>query len=596
MKPGTTFILLAVAVLLGAFIFELDRCSQNTREIRELASRVFEVTRTDIQGFTIQNGDSLIQIKAAGDGWKMVSPWDDDADTGIVDQLLDAIQNLRPDDFISDLGKGAKRRESLKNYGLMKSRLRLKLEGKRMPPEIEFGQDTAVQGQCYLRVGDEDAVYVVSNDLKNIISKAPEDFRDHRMTPFLTTLIDRAVFRVSGGEIELARQQDNWDIVRPIKARADNDAVVDILTKMNQARISKFVAASKVGNLDEFGLDTPTDVLTLYAGEGQKFEIQIGNAVPANPQAVYARLPERDTVVEVNKAFANLMNITPNDLRDRKIARLNSDLIDRITIESAIQPKIVLAREENRWRFQLPVDAPANAANISRLIEDINTHEVTEFVSDTATDLAKYGLDEPRLRITFSSFATYNTAESNAGEMVLSTLEFGKSENGQTYARVKEEPYIFSIADQMFDDLPKTQFNFRSLDILDLQRVALVSVTIEKPGAEPVDLVRDPSGQWKLKDDQQRQSDSKIQLFLTTLTGLRAASWTGGPRSEDDFKEPALAIKILYKADEQNRETTLRFSKTTSGNDHHGIVSDQDGVFAIDDGQFSLLNVPLTRR
>jgi Domain of unknown function (DUF4340) len=595
MKPGTTFILLAVAVLLAAFIFELDRCSQNTREIRELASRVFEVTRSDIQGFRIQNGDTSIDVKAAGDGWKLVSPWEDDADTGVVDQVLDAVQNLRPEDFISDLGKGSKKRESLKNYGLMKSRLRLKLEGKQMPPEIEFGQDTAVQGRCYLRVGDEDAVYVVSNELKNIVSKAPEDFRDHRMTPFLTTLIDRAVFRVSGGEIELAKQQDSWDIVRPIKARADNDAVVDILTKMNQSRISKFVAPGKAGNLDAFGLDTPTDVLTLYAGEGEKFEIQIGNAVPSNPQTVYARLPERDTVVEVNKSFANLMNITPNDLRDRRIARLNSDLVDRITIEYVNQPKIVLARQENRWRFLLPADASANGGNINRLIQDVNTDEVTEFVSDTATDLPKYGLDEPRLRITFSSFATDNTAESNAGEMVLSTLEFGKSENGLTYARVKEEPYIFSIADQLFDDLPKTQFDFRSPDILDLQRVALVSVTIEKPGTEPVDLVRDPRGQWKLKDDEQRQSDSKIQLFLTTLTGLRAASWTAGPGPEDDFNQPALAIRILYKAEEQNRETTLRFSKTTSGNDHRGMSSDKDGVFVIDDEQFSPLNAPLTK-
>jgi hypothetical protein len=595
MKPGTTFILLAVAVLLGMSIFELDRCSQSTREIRALASRVFEVTRTDVQGFTIQNGDSSIRIKAAGDGWKMVTPWDDYADTGVVDQLLDAVQNLHPDDLIADLGKGAKKREDLKNYGLMKSRLRLKLEGKRMPPEIEFGQDTAVQGRCYLRVGDEDAVYVVSNDLKNIISKSPEDFRDHHMTPFLTTLIDRAVFRVSGGEIELAKQQDNWDIVRPIKARADNDAVVDILTKMNQSRISKFVAANKSGNLDAFGLDTPTDMLTLYGGDGQKFEIQIGNAVPSNPQTVYVRLPQRDTVVEVNKAFANLMNITPNDLRDRKIARLNSDLIDRITIENVKQPRIVLARQENRWRFLLPADAPANAGNINRLIQDINTDEVTEFVSDTATDLAKYGLDEPRLRITFSSYATENTAESDAGEIVLSTLEFGKSENGLTYARVKEEPYIFSIADQMFEDLPKDQFNFRSLDVLDLQRVALVSVTIQKPGAEPVGLVRDPKGQWKLKDDEQRQSDSKIQLFLTTLAGLRAASWTGGPGPDDDFNQPALAIRIEYKLDEQNRETTLRFCKTTSGNDHRGIISDEDGVFVIDDEQFSLLNAPLTK-
>jgi hypothetical protein len=595
MKPKTTFILLAVAVLLGGFIFGLDRFSQNTRDIRDRATHVIQINRTDVQGVTIQNGDSVIKIDADGDAWKMVTPITDAADTTVVDQLLDAIQNLRADDLITDLGKGAKKRQLLKDFGLIKSRLRLKLEGNQLPPEIQFGQDTAVQGRSYLRVGDEDAVYVVANDLKNIVSKSPEDFRDHRMTPFLTTLIDRAVFQVSGGEIELAKYQDNWQLVRPIKARASNDAVVDILTKLNQTQISKFVGTDKSNNLSSFGLDSPLDVLTLYGGEGKKFEIEIGGPVPSNPQAVYAGLPERNSVVEVDKPFANLLNITPNDLRDRKIARLNSDLIDRVTIENSDQPKIVLGREENRWHFLSPAEAPANGNNIGRLIHDINDDEVSEFVSDTATDLAKYGLDQPKLRITFSSFASENTAESNAGEVVLSTLEFGKSENGVTYGRVKEEPYIFSITDQIYDSLPKTKFSFRGLDIVNLNRDELVSVHVEKTGEQPLDLVRDPKGIWELKDQKDRQNDSQIQVFLTTLTGLRAESWAGDPSPMDEFNQPVLAIKIVYKSGEQNRETEIKFAKLTSGNQHTGLSSDEDGVFVLDDEQFGQLDAALTR-
>ncbi len=595
MKPKTTFILLAVAVLLGGFIFGLDRFSQNTRDIRDRATHVVQINRTDVQGVTIQNGDSVIKIDADGDAWKMVTPITDAADTTVVDQLLDAIQNLRADDLITDLGKGAKKRQLLKDFGLIKSRLRLKLEGNQLPPEIQFGQDTAVQGRSYLRVGDEDAVYVVANDLKNIVSKSPEDFRDHRLTPFLTTLIDRAVFQVSGGEIELAKDQDNWQLVRPIKARASNDAVVDILTKLNQTQISKFVGTDKSNNLSSFGLDSPVDVLTLYGGEGKKFEIEIGGPVPTNPRAVYAGLPERNSVVEVDKPFANLLNITPNDLRDRKIARLNSDLIDRVTIENSDQPKIVLGREQNRWHFLSPAEAPANGNNIGRLIHDINDDEVSEFVSDTATDLAKYGLDLPKLRITFSSFASENTAESNAGEVVLSTLEFGKSENGVTYGRVKEEPYIFSITDQIYDSLPKTKFSFRGLDIVNLNRDELVSVHVEKAGEQPLDLVRDPKGIWELKDQKDRQNDSQIQVFLTTLTGLRAESWAGDPSPMDEFNQPVLAIKIVYKSGEQNRETEIKFAKLTSGNQHPGLSSDEDGVFVLDDEQFGRLDAALTR-
>ena len=594
MKPKTTLVLLAIAIALAVFIFGLDRFSQNSRDRRERAAHVVEVNRTEIEGITIHNGEGLISVKADGDGWKMNAPWRDDADVDVIDQLLDAIQNLRPEDVITDLGKGDKKRQMLKDFGLNKSKLRLKLDGKQMPPELVFGQDTAVPGRGYLRIEGDDVVYIVTNDLKNIVSKTPEDFRDHRMTPFLTTLINRAIFQVSGGEIELAKEQDNWLLVRPIKARASNDAVVDILTRMNQTRISKFESENK-SNPGAFGLDSPADVLTLYGGDGKKFEIEIGGAVPSDPQAVYAGLPQRNTVVEVSKGFATLFNITPNDLRDRKVARLNSDLVDRVTIENADQPKIILAREENRWRFLSPANAPANANNINRLIQEINDDEITEFVSDTATDLVKYGLDRPKLKITFSSYSSENTAESNAGEVVLSTLEFGNSENGVTYARQEEEPYIFSISDQMFDDLPKTKFSFRSLDILDLKRDELTSVKVEKAGEEALELVRNAKGKWALEGHENRQNDGQVQLFLTALTGLRAAAWAGEPNPEYGIDQPSLEIKISYQSGEEKGETEIKFGKANSGSQHYGMCTEEEGVFLVDDEQFNQLKASLKR-
>ena len=577
-----------------ALSFLFDRFSQNTRDRRERAAHVVEVNRTDVEGVTIHNGNGLIKVKAEEDAWKMVAPWQDDADSGVIDQLLDAIQNLHPEDVITDLGKGDKKRQMLKDFGLNKSKLRLKLDGKRMPPELEFGQDTAVPGRGYLRIANDDAVYVVTNDLKNIITKTPEDYRDHRMTPFLTTLINRAVFQVSGGEIELAKQQDNWQLVRPIKARASNDAVVDILTKMNKTQISKFVSENK-STPGSFGLDSPADVVTLYGGEGKKFEIEIGSAVPSDSQSLYAGLPERNTIVEVSKAFASLFNIAPNDFRDRKIARLNSDFIDRIAIENAGRPKIVLAREENRWRFLSPVNAPANASNINRLIQELNEDEVTEFVSDTATDLAKYGLDQPKLKITFSSYSSENTAESNAGEVVLSSVQFGNSANGVTYARLEEEPYIFSIADQVFDNLPKSKFSFRSLDIFDLKRDELMSLKIEKAGEEPLDLVRGANGKWVLKGQEHRQNDGQIQLFLTALTGLRAAAWAEDSDPDFGFDQPSLAIKISYQTGEQKREAEIKFGKSNSGNQHYGMCTEEEGIFLVDDEQFNQLKTSLKR-
>ena len=594
MKLRTTLALLGVAIALGGVIFGLDRCSQSTRERQHRTAYLGQVNQRDIRGFTIQNENELIRVKADGDDWKMIAPWRDDADITVIDQLLDALQALRSDDTITDLGKGEKKRGLLKDFGLNKPRLRFRLEGEKMPGEFQFGQDAAVRGKCYLRVADDDAVYVVSDDLKNIVSKPAEDFRDHRMTPFLTTLINRAIFRVDGGEIELSKEQDNWLLQRPIKARASNDAVVDLLTKINQTQVANFISDEK-GAAPSLGLDSPSRAVTLFGGEDSKVEILLGNSVPSHPDLIYAQLPQRSCVVDVRKEFAALFDITPNDLRDRKIARLNPDIIDRISIEKPDQPNLILGREEDRWRFLSPAPSLANANRIATLIQMLNEGDIQKFVSDTATDLTKYGLDRPNIKIVFSSYSSENTAESNAGETILTTLAFGNSEGGLTYARLEQEPYIFSIADKLLHALPTNEINFRTLDILELRRDELESVRVDKPGQGPIDLVRGDKGKWVIKGKTTQQDEAKVQTFLNTLASLRATAWVESSKWEQNVDNPSLMVQIRYQSGENDREVELKFGGANPENQHYGTSTEQTGAFLIDDEQFKRLNAPLVR-
>ena len=458
MKLRTTFFLLAIALVLAGLIFFLDRSVQSPRELNERSARLLAVDPNQVRGFTIHNGEQLITARNDGNDWKLVAPWNDAADISVVDQLLTAAQFLRPDAVIDDLGKGDAKRHKLRDFGLNQSKLRLKLDGKEMPGEIQFGHETPVEGKSYIRIQDEDAVYVVSDELKNIVSKNTEDFRDHRLLPIPTNLIDRIIIHVGGGEIELMKAQDNWQITRPIKARASNEAVGTLLSKISQTAIASFVPNDKANSA---GFDNPTKVITLLAGEEEKTEIQIGNSAPSDAQKVFARLPDRNSVIEVDKSFADLLEIAPNDLRDRKIARLNPDLIDRVAIEKSGQPRILLGRTEDHWTFLQPDNSPANGNAVNRLIETINQSTVVNFISDTATDLARYGLDQPSLKLVFSSYSSENTAEANAGETVLSTLVFGKSENGVTYARLEEEPYVFSVSNDVVAAIPATDLQFR---------------------------------------------------------------------------------------------------------------------------------------
>ena len=149
------------------------------------------------------------------------------------------------------------------------------------------------------------------------------------------------------------------------------------------------------------------------------------------------------------KKTEDILSARPNDFRDRHLVRIDTNNLDRINLEGAKQPKIVLARKDQNWTIASRNNQPANGDEVRRLLDTLNEQQVSRFVADTASDLAKYGLDQPQLRLTFSSFASENTAETAAGEHPFLTLSFGKIEGNEVYARVGEEPFIVAVNQEL---------------------------------------------------------------------------------------------------------------------------------------------------
>jgi hypothetical protein len=66
-------------------------------------------------------------------------------------------------------------------------------------------------------------------------------------------------------------------------------------------------------------------------------------------------------------------------------------------------------------------------------------------VADVATELPKYGLDQPQLRVTLSSYASENTPDTQAGEKPIATVLFGREEGENVYAKLEDEPFVVSV-------------------------------------------------------------------------------------------------------------------------------------------------------
>src|SRR5581483_927333 len=130
---------------------------------------------------------------------------------------------------------------------------------------------------------------------------------------------------------------------------------------------------------------------------------------------IYVKISTRDVVLVVPKTVEGVLDTKPNDVRDRNLARFSPDIVDRINIESPGKEKIVLARKGESWVRKVDgKDVAINATAAAKLLTELHSAQVVNFVADVATDLPKYGLDQPQATVTLSSYSSENTAETKA--------------------------------------------------------------------------------------------------------------------------------------------------------------------------------------
>ena len=591
MKTRTTLLLLLLAVALGVWIKFFESKKPNTAEARRAAGQMVNFDRDKLEGITIQNGDDRIELRRQEGKWRLTAPVKDQADGAIVDNLISDLEVWRKESTIPAKDVTAEKGR-MAEFGLVQPKLRLRLSGTEMPPEILFGKESAFEGQIYVRFAEAKEVYIATETVRTDIAKKPDDFRDRKLTDLTTAQVTRAVLKSPAGEIELAQKEEHWEIVKPLQARADDQKFGDLLAQITNARVQEFVAEDK-GDLHAYGLSEPRGSITVYGpGDSEGRTLQIGQAAEKIKDAVYVRYLPRHAVYALPKKIDEILAVRPNDLRDRHLLRLDTNNLDRLHIEGAGQPTIVLARKDQNWTMASRNNEPANSDEVRRLLDTLNNQEVTKFVADTASELPKYGLDQPQVKLTFSSFASENTAETGAGEHPFLTLSFGKVEGDEVYARVGEEPFIVAVKRELLEQIWTDPLRWQALPIFSFkpEQIHRVSRVIDREES----LVRNGPKDWKWIEGSGEIDTKNLQSLLNTLASLRAVRWVGAITPEHGFEKPLLVVTFTTSPDDKALHK-LTIGNPTNDQMWFAKIDGRDGTFVISQPDLNALRLPLTK-
>ena len=600
MNWKTTVALLVIVLGLGFYLKFYEMKRPDTAEAVRQSQKVVNLDRDKIDGIVIQNGDDKIDIRRHDDKWRLETPIKDQADASSIQSLLFEIDEWRKDATIS-----AKETEADKNkmaeYGLNKPKLRLKLAGKDAPPEILFGKDAALEGKMYVRFENSKEALLVGQSVKKAIDKKPEDFRDRKLTDLNTTQVSRVVLKTKAGEMELQKKEDHWEIVKPLRARGDDQKINDLIAQVTTAHIEQFVADDR-GDLHPYGLAEPRGSVTLFgqddksagrtdSSRGEQGQIlQIGSTPEKQKEQVYVRFTSRGFVYALPKKIGEVLNTKPDDLRDRHLIRIDTKILDRITIDAPGKGKTVLARKGEDWNIVSRNNAAANSSEIRKLIDSLQNEQVTKFVEDVASNLGKYGLDKPQVQLTFSSFASENTAETKAGEQPFATVAFGKVDGDNIYARLGDEPFIVAVRRGLLDQIFTDPLQWQELSIFKFkpEQIHRFSVTTDKD----LWMERDEKKQWRWLKGEGPINQPNMQSLINTLANLRAVRWIGATTPQHGLDKPQIAITFTYGPEREDSHT-LKIGAAAGAGMWFARVEGREGTFVISNSDLTALKLPL---
>jgi len=277
-------------------------------------------------------------------------------------------------------------------------------------------------------------------------------------------------------------------------------------------------------------------------------------------------------------------------LRDYHLVRIDTNILDRITIDAPGKGKAVLARKDGNWTIATRNNAPVDSGAVRRLIDTLQNERVTRFVEDVASNLSQYGLDKPQIQLTFSSFASENTAETKAGEQPFAGIAFGRAEGDNVYARLADEPFVVTVRRSLLNQISPDPLQWQELSIFKFkpEQIHRLSVTTEKE----VSLERDQANQWHWLQGTGQINQTNVQSVLNTLSGLHAVRWLGSGAAQQGFEKPQVVLAFTTSADNKASQK-LTIGAQNSDDTSFARVDGREGTFAISNSDSNTLRLPL---
>lgn len=402
-----------------------------------------------------------------------------------------------------------------------------------------------------------------------------------RLLPFRPDEILAITIKKEDKELELERWEDGWRIVKPIKAKADGEAVEKFLGYVTDSRNdADYVLDSDPTpeRLVEFGLFKPSHYVTLKVGKGlTPYTLAFGDRA-ASMGVAFARLEGQKPVYRVLAAARAEADKGVYYFRDKSVLRLNPVMLDQVSIRRNGTTIRVKLPDSGKWELETPIKARADYTKVFELLSNFTNSEVKEFIAENKNDLKSYGLDKADIELLFwLSGDSEPTVRLKVGD---------RSPKKRGYfVSMSDRDNIFLLEENVINSIPRSPNDLRSRDLFFFEKDRMKRIEIREEGKSVV-IVKDKGNEWRRNNiDGEKVNFNLVKEFFEELLDTKIKEFIS-----DDINDPgkygldAARITLLIWPKDTAVPINLTLGKKTpSGNRLYARTGSEKEILVLND-------------
>lgn len=301
---GRTILGLCLLVFGGYAVFDhFQGKSQEDKKMQD--SRLMTVDFEQVNEVLIEKGDQKTELKRDVDGWLMVVPLKDSADSEAVDDLVKQAYTETIIDVVKE-GEGI----DWKLYGLdapLGTITFKTTDGKQN--RYEVSSVTNFEDNAFVRRDGENRVLLVNSIWQARTGKASMEFRDRRLLRHKIASVDEIKLQNPKGLMHLKRQDGVWIVPGRPDFKVDQNQVRSALTAIADAKAAEILPDPKKS-------PSLKDLFTLNLVLNTKpWAAKVGQAAD---KKIYAKVTEPDFLMKMEPgALDNLIEMTTEQFKEK---------------------------------------------------------------------------------------------------------------------------------------------------------------------------------------------------------------------------------------------------------------------------------------